>query len=62
MAEEEIKILAEVPFEWLDAEGKPLSSTFVTYQDKAGRVGSIVIRKKEPTKDEILTAIKERRS
>jgi len=60
MTEEEIKILAQVPFEWLDAEGKPIYSTYVTYQDKAGRVGSIVIRKKEPSEAEILEAIKGR--
>ena len=60
MAEAEIKFLAQVPFEWLDAEGKPVYSTYVTYQDKTGRVGYIVIRKKEPSEAEILEAIRTR--
>jgi len=54
----EIKILHKTGFEWLDAEGKPVRSTYVTYQTPDGRVGSKVIRKESPSDEEILKAIK----
>jgi len=58
MAEEEIKILYKTGFTWLDAEGKEVQSTYVTYQTADGRVGSIVIRKAEPSNEEIRAAIR----
>lgn len=58
MMAEEVKILHKTTFTWLDAEGKEVVSTYVTFQTPDGRVGSRVIRKEAPTEEEILAAIK----
>jgi len=56
----EITVLSKTPYAWVNAKRELQASTFVVYQDKEGRVGTIVIQKKEPTDSEIQDAIKKR--
>lgn len=60
LAEKKFEVLSQTPYVWVNAERKLVQSTFVTYRDETGRVGTIVIRKAKPTLDEVKAAVEKR--
>ena len=56
----EFEILSSTPFVWVNAKRELAQSSFVTYRDEEGRVGTITIRKAEPSLAEVKAAVKER--
>jgi len=56
----EITVMSKTPYAWVNAKRELVQSTFVVYKDKEGRVGTIVVQKKEPSDSEIQEAIKKR--
>lgn len=56
----EFEIVSTTPYAWVSAERKLVQSTMVVYRDEEGRVGTIVVRKAKPSKDEVKRAVAER--
>ena len=56
----EFAILSSTPYVWVNADRKLMQSSFVTYRDAEGRVGSIVVPKVKPSVAEVEAALKER--
>jgi len=56
----EITVLSKTPSAWVNAKKELVTSTFVVYRDKDGRVGTIVVAKKDPSDVEIEAEVKKR--
>jgi len=56
----EITVLTKTPYAWVNAKRELVESTFVVYKDKDGRVGTVVMPKREPSDREIEDEVKKR--
>lgn len=56
----EFEMLSSTPYVWVNKDRRLVESSFVTYRDETGHVGTIVVRKKTPTLEDVKAAVKER--
>jgi len=57
----ELQILSKTPYSRVNAKRELVPASFVVYRDEAGRVGTVVMPKAEPSLAEVKAEIEKRK-